>query len=57
MMPAEVFPIDVYLQGALQILEYLFTTATGSVAPPNDYGMVASIDGRKSRGIRLALLL
>ncbi|KAF2127337.1 elongator complex protein 1 [Dothidotthia symphoricarpi CBS 119687] len=31
--------------GALQILEYLSATAAGSVAPPNDFGMIASIDG------------
>ncbi|KAF2872371.1 IKI3 family-domain-containing protein [Massariosphaeria phaeospora] len=31
--------------GALQILEYLSTTTSGSVAPPHDYGVVASIDG------------
>ncbi|UPX16794.1 Putative elongator complex protein 1 [Ascochyta rabiei] len=30
---------------ALQIVEFLSTTAVGSVAPPNDYGLVASIDG------------
>jgi elongator complex protein 1 len=32
-------------QGSLQLLDYVSTTATGSVAPPNDFGMVASIDG------------
>ncbi|KAF2184333.1 elongator complex protein 1 [Zopfia rhizophila CBS 207.26] len=31
--------------GSLQILEYLFTASTGSVAPPNDFGVIASIDG------------
>ncbi|KAF1849738.1 elongator complex protein 1 [Cucurbitaria berberidis CBS 394.84] len=31
--------------GTLQVLEYVSSTATGSVAPPNDFGMVASIDG------------
>ncbi|KAH6875352.1 elongator complex protein 1 [Alternaria rosae] len=30
---------------ALQVLEYASTISTGSVAPPNDFGMVASIDG------------
>lgn len=30
---------------ALQILEYASIVAAGSVAPPNDFGMVASIDG------------
>ncbi|KAI8934328.1 hypothetical protein NX059_009064 [Plenodomus lindquistii] len=30
---------------ALQILEYSSTVAAGSVAPPDDFGMVASIDG------------
>ncbi|ORY11096.1 elongator complex protein 1 [Clohesyomyces aquaticus] len=29
----------------LQILEYLFTAVSGSVAPPNDFGLVPSIDG------------
>jgi elongator complex protein 1 len=33
--------------GALQVLEYASTIAVGSVAPPNDFGMVASIDGCK----------
>ncbi|KAH6639827.1 elongator complex protein 1 [Boeremia exigua] len=31
--------------GALQIAEFLAATAAGAVAPPNDYGLVASIDG------------
>lgn len=31
--------------GALQILDYVSTVAVGSTAPPNDFGMVASIDG------------
>ncbi|KAF2742448.1 elongator complex protein 1 [Sporormia fimetaria CBS 119925] len=31
---------------SLQLLDYLSTTATGSVAPPYDYGAVASIDGK-----------
>ncbi|EDU46765.1 elongator complex protein 1 [Pyrenophora tritici-repentis Pt-1C-BFP] len=31
--------------GAVQVLEYASTISAGSVAPPNDYGMVASIDG------------
>ncbi|KAJ4311796.1 putative elongator complex protein 1 [Neodidymelliopsis sp. IMI 364377] len=31
--------------GALQIAEFSSATAVGSVAPPNDYGLVASIDG------------
>jgi elongator complex protein 1 len=30
---------------ALQILEYASVVAAGSVAPPNDFGIVASIDG------------
>ncbi|CAG5182057.1 uncharacterized protein ALTATR162_LOCUS9970 [Alternaria atra] len=30
---------------ALQVLEYVSTISAGSVAPPNDFGMVASIDG------------
>ncbi|KAF2117499.1 elongator complex protein 1 [Lophiotrema nucula] len=30
---------------SLQILEYLSTTAAGTTSPPNDYGIVASIDG------------
>ncbi|KAF1830666.1 IkappaB kinase complex, IKAP component [Decorospora gaudefroyi] len=30
---------------ALQVLEYTSTVSAGSVAPPNDFGMVASIDG------------
>lgn len=31
--------------GALQVLEHASTIAAGSVASPNDFGMVASIDG------------
>ncbi|EOA92129.1 putative elongator complex protein 1 [Exserohilum turcicum] len=31
--------------GALQVLEYASTMSAGSVVPPNDFGMVASIDG------------
>ncbi|RAR02984.1 elongator complex protein 1 [Stemphylium lycopersici] len=31
--------------GALQVLEYASAISAGSVAPPNDFGMVASIDG------------
>ncbi|KAF1937312.1 elongator complex protein 1 [Clathrospora elynae] len=31
--------------GALQVLEYASTISAGSVAPPNDFGMVVSIDG------------
>ncbi|KAF2710609.1 elongator complex protein 1 [Pleomassaria siparia CBS 279.74] len=31
--------------GAFQMLEYLSTTAAGSMAPPNDFGIIASIDG------------
>jgi elongator complex protein 1 len=38
-----------YILGSLQLLDYLFTTSTGSVAPPDDFGIVASIDGRKFR--------
>ncbi|KAH7357661.1 elongator complex protein 1 [Pyrenochaeta sp. MPI-SDFR-AT-0127] len=30
---------------ALQVLEYAAITAAGSTAPPNDFGLVASIDG------------
>ncbi|CBX92067.1 similar to elongator complex protein 1 [Plenodomus lingam JN3] len=30
---------------ALQILEYASTVAAGSTVPPNDFGMIASIDG------------
>lgn len=33
--------------GALEVLEYASTTSTGSAVPPNDFGMVASIDGCK----------
>jgi elongator complex protein 1 len=33
------------MKGALQILEYSSVVAAGSTAPPNDFGMVASIDG------------
>lgn len=33
--------------GALQIAEFSSTTVTGSVAAPNDYGLVASLDGCK----------
>ncbi|KAH3917204.1 elongator complex subunit 1 [Parastagonospora nodorum] len=40
-------PLSVALStsGALQILEYASVVAAGSTAPPNDFGMVASIDG------------
>ncbi|KAF2677310.1 elongator complex protein 1 [Lentithecium fluviatile CBS 122367] len=31
--------------GALQILEYASTVSSGSVAPPNDFGLVGLIDG------------
>ncbi|RMZ66090.1 elongator complex 1 [Pyrenophora seminiperda CCB06] len=34
--------------GALQILKYASTISAGSIAPPNDFGMVASIDGQVS---------
>jgi elongator complex protein 1 len=34
--------------GALQILEYASTIASGPVAPPDDFGIIASIDGCKS---------
>jgi hypothetical protein len=30
------------------VLEYASTIAAGSVAPPDDFGLVASIDGCKS---------
>ncbi|EAT87638.2 hypothetical protein SNOG_05247 [Parastagonospora nodorum SN15] len=36
---------DTRAVGALQILEYASVVAAGSTAPPNDFGMVASIDG------------
>ncbi|KAJ4294593.1 putative elongator complex protein 1 [Kalmusia sp. IMI 367209] len=40
-------PLSVALStaGALQIVDYSSIVATGSVAPPNDFGVVASIDG------------
>jgi elongator complex protein 1 len=38
---------NIVIKGALQILEYLSTAAAGSTAPPHDFGMVASIDGRE----------
>ena len=34
-----------YSPDALQVLEYASTISAGSVAQPNDFGMVASIDG------------
>ena len=42
-------PLSVALSttGALQVLEYASVVSSGSVASPNDYGVVASIDGRK----------
>lgn len=43
--------------GAVQVLEYVSSTATGSVVPPNDFGMVASIDGRKLHDIMLVILV
>jgi elongator complex protein 1 len=36
---------DTSMKDALQILEYSSVVAAGSTAPPNDFGMVASIDG------------
>lgn len=39
--------------GALQVLEYASTISAGSVLPPNDFGMVASIDGRKLSSLDL----
>ncbi|KAF2635875.1 elongator complex protein 1 [Massarina eburnea CBS 473.64] len=41
-------PLSVTLstKDALQILEYASVAAHGSVAPPNDFGIVASIDGQ-----------
>ncbi|PSN68687.1 IkappaB kinase complex, IKAP component [Corynespora cassiicola Philippines] len=40
-------PLSVALStpDALQILEYTSSAAHGSIAPPNDFGVVASIDG------------
>lgn len=32
--------------GSISALEYIFTTARGSTAPPNDHGIVAVIDGQ-----------
>ncbi|KAF2004864.1 elongator complex protein 1 [Amniculicola lignicola CBS 123094] len=43
--PERALSLALSTPGALQILEYLSVPATGSLAPPNDYGMVASIDG------------
>jgi hypothetical protein len=31
--------------GELRVLQYVFHVAKGSVAPPNDFGTVAVIDG------------
>jgi hypothetical protein len=43
--------------GALQVLDYASTISPGSVVPPNDFGMVASIDGCKSPSSHLRLVL
>lgn len=41
--------------GALQVLELTSTVSSGSVVPPDDYGMVASIDGCKSSRVLLSV--
>ncbi|KAF2471630.1 elongator complex protein 1 [Lindgomyces ingoldianus] len=37
--------LALFTPGSLQVLEYLFTIVTGPATPPNDFGLVASIDG------------
>ncbi|KAL5382220.1 hypothetical protein DPSP01_006620 [Paraphaeosphaeria sporulosa] len=43
--PERPLSVAFYTAGSLQILEYASTVAAGSVAPPHDFGVVASIDG------------